>query len=482
MADEVLVTEFRMTGNYTSKVNDANQATKGFIGTQMDLQSVMKSGLAIVGIGAAAFVGGATALAGFANEASKAAAHFDTMERTFAGALGSLEKGRQMMAYLEDYATRSAFGLDDLTGSAKMLAAVGLDVGRFLPIMERFALVSSGVDPQGLLQVAGALARIKGGSYGEAMEVFRKAGVSATDLRNQGISVSKGGEIQATAEQVFAAIQVISEGRLKTIADSISGGAENIRANVADVAGQAFRQVGEEVNKALLPNLQAFTSEFKVIVDSGVIGSITAEFAGMLPPAQGVGSLLEEIVVAGAELPHILKTFGEGVMGISKLIGDVFKAMPPLIPLAVNEAMKATTGMDLATAAKTVYSSGTQDELRARMEAARKGMKDSVAAPTSGEAPPIDSPIAQTANNTAKLVEYAKEQVNLSRQILGGKGTIGSESASPVRIGQALGRGGQGSRVEQKVKELLREVYNETMGVSIASQRNTGQPNRFGVR
>jgi hypothetical protein len=481
MADEVLVTEFRMTGNYASKVNDANQATKGFIGTQMDLQSVMKSGLAIVGIGAAAFVGGATALAGFANEASKAAAHFDTMERTFAGALGSLEKGRQMMAYLEQYATKSAFGLDDLTVAAKQLSATGLDVGRFLPIMERIALVASDIDPQGLIQVAGAFARIKGGSYGEAMEVLRKAGVSNTDLQNQGIKVSKGGEIQATAEQVFNAVQIISEGRLKSIADAISGGAENIRANVADVAGQAFRQVGKEVNDYLLPNLEEFTKQFKVIIDSGAIKTITAEFMGLLPPMNATSSVFEELAVTAAELPHILKTFGEGVMGVSKIIGDVFKAIPPLIPLAINEGMKATTGMDFITAAKMVYSSGAGDDVRRQIAEQKKKAMESVAAPTAEEAPPIDSPIAQTATNTAKMVDIAQKQLDISRQILGG-GTVASEAASPVRIGQALGRGGQGSRVEQKLREFVREVYNETIGISMASQRNTGQPNRFGVR
>ena len=480
MADEVLVTEFRMTGNYASKVNDANQATKGFIGTQMDLQSVMKSGLAIVGIGAAAFVGGATALAGFANEASKAAAHFDTMERTFAGALGSLEKGRQMMAYLEDYATRSAFGLDDLTGSAKMLAAVGLDVGRFLPIMERFALVSSGVDPQGLLQVAGALARIKGGSYGEAMEVFRKAGVSATDLRNQGISVSKGGEIQATAEQVFAAIQVISEGRLKTIADSISGGAENIRANVADVAGQAFRQVGQEINDKFLPAVVQFTDGLKAFVDSDGPKKLADAFLGFEVTATGTTDALIQLGASAIRVRDTFATLGQGFAMIGKGLGDAWSWLNT--PLGGDKSQQ--DGLNLGEAFYTLFNENADNFVK-EQEARLKELKDkgtqSVPAPTSTEAPALDSPINQTAANTAKMVDIAQKQLDISRQILGG-GTVASEAASPVRIGQALGRGGQGSRVEQKLREFVREVYNETIGISLASQRNTGQPNRFGVR
>lgn len=480
MADEVLVTEFRMTGNYTNKVIDANQATKAFIGTSMDLQSVLKSGLAIVGIGTAAFVSGGLALAGFANEASKAAAHFDTMERTFAGALGSLEKGKQMMAYLEDYAGKSAFGLDDLTTSAKQLAAVGLDVGRFLPIMERIALVASDIDPQGLIQVAGAFARIKGGSFGEAMEVFRKAGISSTDLRNQGIKVSKAGEIQASAEEVFTAIQKISEGRLKTIADAISGGAENIRANVFDVAGQAFRQIGQEVNDKFLPVVVQFTDGLKAFVDSGGPKQLADAFLGFEVTATGTADALVELGGSAIRVRDAFATLGQGFAMIGKGLGDAWAWLNT--PLSGNQSQP--DGLNIGEAFNTLFNENADNFVKDQKERLaklkEKGMQ-SVAAPTAGDTPPIDSPMAQTATNTAKMVDIAQKQLDLSRQILGG-GTVANEAASPVRIGQALGRGGQGSRVEQKVRELIREVYNETIGVSLASQRNSGQPNRYGVR
>ena len=116
-------------------------ATKAFAQPANDIKASVGNVAGVFGAIALPAVGAATALAAFANSASEASASFDTMKRTFAGALGGVEQGAQAMAYLENYAGKSAFGLEDLARASVQLAATGLDVGRFLPIIERFALV-----------------------------------------------------------------------------------------------------------------------------------------------------------------------------------------------------------------------------------------------------------------------------------------------------------------------------------------------------
>lgn len=475
MADEVLVTEFRLNNKMSAPLAALNQQVKGFLGTANTAANNALPSLASgIGLITAAATAGGVALLGFGNAASQADASFDTMRRTFAGALGSLEAGNQMMQYLEQYATRSAFSLEGLAGASKQLAATGLDVGRFLPIMERFALVSSGVDPEGLIQVAGALARAKSGTFGEAMEVFRKAGVGAQDLRAQGINVTKGGEVQATAEQFFDALQRISEGRLKTIADSISGGAENIRANVGDVAGQAFRQIGAEVNKTLLPILTTFTKEMSILVNSGALKTITDEFLGMAPSVTNIGAAMEELAVALAEIPGVIKTVTGGIRDSFNWLRDRTKDFD-ITGRIIDGVTELFTGSDLRTAFNNVYfpEGGAGDQVREQLKRARNAIVPPVEAPKSQETPAatVVDLSKQTATNTAKLVDLQQKQLDLSRQILGG-GTVAGEATSAVRLDRALG--GSLSRGERMVLEGMQEISRAYARTGIAVQRNNG--------
>lgn len=481
MADETLVTEFRMVDHYTGPLAKMSAATKAFAQPANDIKTSIGNVAGVFGAIALPAVGAATALAAFANSASEAAASFDTMERTFAGALGGVEQGAQAMAYLENYAGKAAFNLEDLARASAQLAASGLDVGRFLPIIERFALVASGTDPQGLIQVAGALARIKGGSFGEAMEVFRKAGVGSNDLRAQGIKVTKAGEIQADAGAVFDAVQRISEGRIKKIADTISGGAENIRSNVGDVAGQAFREVGKEVNSVLIPALQLLTNDVKIIVDSGAIKVITAEFLTLLPPMKENSSAFEEMAVALAGIPHKLKTFGEGLtMFFDFLMGDIGK-----LGGLFDGIFKGQTGMGFGEAFKQTWESEAEDDVRKRIRKAREDALKPKAPPEFPAVPPIEDPKQQdpVAKNTAKLVDLAQKSLDLQRQILGG-GARAEEAASAVRIGAALGENSTAftGTPEEHLLRFAAAMRKEAMGTELGMRRNAGQPNKFGRR
>jgi hypothetical protein len=485
MADETLVTEFRLVDHYSAGVQKMSGSTQSFLASAKGIGPALSIIGSVGAIAAAGVATGAAALLSFANSASEAAASFDTMKRTFAGALGGIQQGAQAMAYLENYATKSAFGLEDLARASAQLAASGLDVGRFLPIIERFALVASGVDPQGLIQVAGALARVKGGSFGEAMEVFRKAGVGANDLQAQGIKVSKAGEIQAQAGQVFDAIQKISEGRLKTIADSISGGAENIRANVGDVAGQAFRQIGDEVNKTLLPFLQSFTGELKILVDSGAVSVITREFLGLAPTGVELGSVFEELAVAAAGLPHKLQKLGEGFGAVGDAIGWLISHSP--LGLVLDAGFRGATGKSFAENFKSTYDDpNVSEDIRERIRKARKAAEMGMGGgPDFPKLPPDSNPpptVDSVARNTAKLVDLAQKSFDIQRQILGG-GARAEEAASAVRIGNALGlNNSMGGKPERLLLQFAAELRAEILGNQIGMSRNSGMPNRVARR
>ena len=207
-------------------------------------------------------------------KAANMAMEFERFTATIGGGLGSLDKGKEVMSALEDYAQKSAFGLQDLAQATTQMVAAGLNIQQVLPMAERFALIISGTNPEGLMQVAGALARIKGGSFGEAMEIFRRAGVSTSDLRAQGINVSKGGEIQGSPTQIMAAIERISQGRPKEMADAISKTSSVTISNAQDALDKAFRSVGVSILEAANPAILSFTNSLNTLTKSGVFDGI----------------------------------------------------------------------------------------------------------------------------------------------------------------------------------------------------------------
>lgn len=506
IASDVVVTEFDLRGSnaYVSKSQSIIGATNAIHAAQAKAQGathslsstigafgdkVVDAGQSVVdftgkivryGAAAAAITVGVGAM-GFG--AMKAAAAFDTMERTFGGAMGNMAAGKEMMAALEVYANKSAFSLDALSRAAAMLAAGGLSVKTYLPVMERFALVISGVDPQGLEQVAGALMRAKGGAFGEAMEAFRRAGVGSQDFRNQGIAINKGGEVQSTPEQFLKSIIKISEGRLKDIADAISGGDETKISNAGDVLAQTYRQIGKVLNEAFLPSVVGATDELQLLVKSGVVKDIAQGFTDLISSVTGDGGIVGAVdssVVALGTMPKALKVFGDGLNTVGKamwmlttpgLAKAAFDASPvgALIGDKLTKKLnKLIFGQEEGFGKAVADVSGwteTDLEVQSRKEARR--LKDRRNGANEIPWPSIDTgknPLDVIATNTGKTAENTQKQLDIQRSILGG-GTVGAGAVSPVNLSKAFGAvgGGRHPKLDRAVA-LIAEAVNEAIG------------------
>ncbi len=238
-------------------------------------------------------------------KAANMAMEFERFTATIGGGLGSLDKGKEVMSALEDYAQKSAFGLQDLAQATTQMVAAGLNIQQVLPMAERFALIISGTNPEGLMQVAGALARIKGGSFGEAMEIFRRAGVSATDLKAQGVSVTKGGEILGSPTQIMAAIERISQGRPKEMADAISKTSSVTISNSMDALDKGFREVGSSILNSALPAILKLTESFNDIVSGGGLNGISDAITSVIEKFTGDGGLTSIIGIVTTGLKNV---------------------------------------------------------------------------------------------------------------------------------------------------------------------------------
>ncbi len=398
-------------------------------------------------IGRSVGIAGAV-IVGFAGASMKAAAEFDTMTRKFAGAFGSVDAARQMMSDLELYATKSAFSLEALADAATMLAVAGLDVKRFLPLVERFALVVSGVDPQGLKQVAGALMRSKGGGFGEAMEVFRRAGIGAPELAAQGIRVSKGGQVQASPEEFFRALEGASE-PLKRIADAVTGGAENTIANVGDAAGRAMRVFGSALNDALLPKFKAFTDALTKLVDDGKIGVLAGQFAnvadsltgsgGMADAADGAALALFQVGRWAEMLTDTVKGAGRG-----QNLWGIVSPVTSMINWLLGDPIKG-------------FFEDTKKEFELALPSRRRAKEAS--AEGQAEAAEEEPEQGLATGYLSEIAENTRRAVELQRIALGG-GQLAAAGVSAVRING----GGRSSQREPGMVGLV-------LGALVASQR-----------
>jgi hypothetical protein len=310
VSDELITKISLDDSNYKSGAKGVQSATMG-MKTAIDgafgkvgITNVTQGLGSIMGFAsrAAVVVGGlAAGFSALAWKGIQASAEFDTMGKTLGGALGDMKAGVEMLKALEGYANKSAYGLTDLASAATKLSAGGLDIGRYLPIIERFALVISGTDPSGLEQVVGALIRAKGGGFGEAMENIRRAGVGVQDFEAIGANkFNKGGQWTGTPDEFLEALVKVSEGRLKNIADAVMKSDAVKLSNLFDSMGQALRQFGAVVSAAALPGLVALTNKIKELVDNGKIAELTTAFMDLLPALkpESIGAAVDSIILS----------------------------------------------------------------------------------------------------------------------------------------------------------------------------------------
>jgi hypothetical protein len=209
-------------------------------------------------------------------EAFKQFASFDTLSRSFEGIYGSGMKAGQMMTYLRDIAMTSAFHFRDLADAARSISVAGLDVNRFLPITQGFALAMGKIDSGGLQDFIGILRRIMGGNTGVALgpRGIGRYGVSHQELENYGATFDAQGHFTGTINQALDAIENVFTHRFKAIADKVTGSTEVALSNWADAVQQAMIDFGAGMKDQVIDPLTQATSAFNTLRQGGVFKSL----------------------------------------------------------------------------------------------------------------------------------------------------------------------------------------------------------------
>lgn len=454
-----------LRGSFGRAVSGAKELGPAF----SQVGTVLRNGaLAIGAVGVAA---GAAAFSSM-----QAAAEFDRMGATFAGAFGSMDAGVQMMKYLEQYATKSAFSLEALASAATTLAAGGMDVGRFLPMIEKFALVISGVDPSGLQQVAGALLRAKGGAFGEAMESFRRAGISTNDFKSAGVKVSKGGEIQATSDEFLRALEKMVR-RIDPIAESVSESDAVVLSNVFDALGRAWRQIGTAFNTEFLDDVKAFGDQVAFLAEAGVFTDIAQGFASLTASLTGAGSMeqaVDAVAISLLAIPIAVRHIGDTLEWLDKL----FNPLGRKVRGGLKAAMDSASGGSYSKAVEDFYGiTEARANLEARKAEARSKTRQAFEAPKpkdQEQAAVVAQAFAPATNYLRDIADNTRKSLDLAKIGLGaniGKYGVSAVELSDMKAGRTAGYGKW-----TKVIRALEEVMGEAAAESIATAQRRRTP------
>lgn len=222
----------------------------------------------------------------FGKDALQQYASFDTLTRSFTAIYGSGQKAGQMMTYLRDIAMKSAFHFRDLADAARGLAVSGIDVNRFLPVVQGFALAMGNISGGGLEDFVSILRRIQGGNIGFALgpRGIGRYGVSRDEMRLYGAQF--GGPNQShfigTIDQAFDVVEKVFKARIEKIGQQVTASSEVVLSNLGDAWQQFTIDVGAGLMQNLIDPIKTLTASMNTLRQAGVFQNLGDTLATIL--------------------------------------------------------------------------------------------------------------------------------------------------------------------------------------------------------
>jgi hypothetical protein len=405
----------------------------------------------------------------FSENALKQYASFDTLQKSFEGIYGSSEKAAQMMTYLRDAAMTSAFHFKDLADAARGLSVAGLDVNRFLPIVQGFALALGHVDAGGLNDFVSILRRLQGGNTGVALgpRGIGRYGVSRNELEQYGATFDNKGHFTGTINEAFDAIEAVFKARISKIAEKVTASSEVVLSNWGDAIQQATIDAGAGIAQNLIQPIKTLTGAMNDLRQAGVFKDLfdtlyqIIDVGGIIGDKKGAQDILIEIgggIVTLVEFTKIMVTEIQGIAkGIAQFLG-----------IEVDPSTEWGTAVDIGNRWKqTAHMEMDLDEARRKKHPERYGAPN---APTGNQIPGLDDD-AKEANGHLRHIRHSAERIAShfdARATAFGGGDIGRMGVFAYEMTSFWKRSGGsvshitkefGTALEHEMKRIAHEAF-----------------------
>jgi tape measure domain-containing protein len=506
---EELVTVFRLQDRYTPQLNAMKSATQSFFGSVRGgvntLENLGKA-FAVAGGAASAFLVGA----------GIAAADFDAKVKGLEAYAGSAENLAYQLGRLKEAAKLPGLGFEEAIVGATKLEAAGLSFSTAERAIRGFgnalALVGGGRDDlNGVLLALTQMASMSQVSAEEINQIAQRVPQIRSILKSA-FGTADTQKIQDMGIAPIAAIERMLPFLLKL--PTAANSAKNSFENLGSTMSQAFITIGRAANEWLVPAADQLGKLIDYANDSGILKMVGQGVMNAFTGGQGAPQA-DAFVRPFAMIASRLVFLGDYIKLFKNSISifiDVWKIGVDVLDIGMQDLARKLSPREwfaeaprgifygdqigLAQAAMvTMASAGSNklgyDNLNDKatdlensivkgFQDSQKNDKGASAFDPGGDQSPLN-PVVQTATNTAKMVQLQQKQVDISRQILGGAGTVGGDAASPVRINQALGGGGS-SKLNYHLQQVVHEILRQSSTQQMAIQVNSGVPNRYATR
>lgn len=289
-------------------------------------------------------IGGA--LLGLGVMAVRTAAEFETMEKSLGALLGSLARGRQAMLFIEQYGMKSAFDQGPLLEAARSIVAASLSLSRFLPILERLALLR-GPQPENLIDVAAIFRRIIGGQIAEGFgpEGLGRLGINKMMLEQFGARFDKQGSFIGSVQDALLVLErLASSPKFAMLTELMESSAAVKFSNAMDAVNKALRTLGDSILPVITPYLDEIVSVLNEFTASGRLKQLAAGLLatfGMDEKKEGFRSFLYHVLAVFTRLPELLTAVKDvAIKGVQVFLGLVEKIVNMMV-LVVNNLISA---------------------------------------------------------------------------------------------------------------------------------------------
>lgn len=301
-----------------------------------------------------AIIAGATALAGLSTIGIQQASIIERLTGEYAGLTGSLDTAGKKIKFLQDFAKTSILPFEAIAEAGIQLEAAGLSTERFTPILGTLAGVFGGTKDK-VLELAAAFGRLASGSTGEALEAFRRFGITRAGLESQGIKFSGGGQLLSGASETFAAIEKIAKTKYGNVAHYLEKSLSVRLSNLGDAGQQAAASFGKGFLPVIGGIVDKVGSFFSYLnnVDSKTGTSIAAgvgkNLAEGLSGILGNGDIFNKAIALGVatfeKLPSILSESWTILKGMGTILKEDFKlainGIGQFLHDSINSAVKS---------------------------------------------------------------------------------------------------------------------------------------------
>jgi hypothetical protein len=286
-----------------------------------------------------------------AGQAIQVATEFDSLKRSFTALLGSEEAGGQLADFLRTWGQKSPFDQQPIFEAARAITAAGESVSRFLPLMERIALLRGG-GAENLRDVANLFQMLFGGNVGRVFGPMGlgRFGIGKQQLEEHGARFDKGGQfIGDVADAVAVLERLLASDRFKNLNAIFEDAPATKLSNAIDSVNKALESMGKTILGFVLPYVEEFAGFVSALAEGGYVERLTKQFGEFLGlgsgDTAGFRSFLEHVAAILINLPSLISGIWEVVKRGGQMLLELMTTMWDTMAALTNTMISKLEGI-----------------------------------------------------------------------------------------------------------------------------------------